>query len=394
MRRLLPLLALAFFGLVSWLAFAPVPIEPVSWQAPGNTGYTGAHARNSRLAGLQLIDLGGDVGPEDLVAHGGWIYAGLKSGAVLRVPVDAGRGAKPEPVLNTGGRPLGLAFDAQGRLLIADAMRGLLRATLPAAAGGKAQIDVLLDHVDDNSDGSGAKPGPVRYADAVLVEPGGRIWLTDASRRFSAKEWGGTFEASVLDTLEHSCTGRLIAIEPDGRAAVALRDLCFPNGLALSTDGRHILLSETTAYRIWKLRTDVRGLSAKDLAATPADAKDAPARVILDQLPGFPDNLARGENGRIWTGLTKPRSPIIDFAAGHPWIRSVTMRLPRALWPVPKAYGHVIAFDDEGKVLADLQDPDGGYPETTAVTEAGGRLFVQSLHAHGIGWMDRKQAGL
>lgn len=389
MRRLLPVFALVFFGLVAWLALAPVPIDPVSWRVPANTGYTGPHAPNRKLAGLQLIDLGGEEGPEDLTAHGGWIYAGLKSGKVVRVPVDAGPGARPQTVLDTGGRPLGLAFDAQGRLLIADAMRGLLRATLPAAAGGQVRIELLLDRIDDGD----RKADPVRYADAVLVEPNGRIWLTDASRRFGARQWGGTFEASVLDTLEHSCTGRLIAIEPDGRAAVAMRDLCFPNGLALAGDGLHLLLSETTAYRIWKLRTDTRDLSAKALADAP-EALDTPARVILDKLPGFPDNLARGENGRVWTGLTKPRSPVIDFAAGHPWLRSLTMRLPRSLWPVPKAYGHVIAFDDEGKVVADLQDPDGLYPETTAVTEAGGRLFVQSLHARAIGWMERSKAGL
>ena len=68
-------------------------------------------------------------------------------------------------------------------------------------------------------------------------------------------------------------------------------------------------------------------------------------------------------------------------------LRSITLRLPRALWPVPKAYGHLIAFDDEGKVLADLQDPQGAYPETSAATEADGKLFVQSLHAHSLGWM-------
>jgi hypothetical protein len=63
------------------------------------------------------------------------------------------------------------------------------------------------------------------------------------------------------------------------------------------------------------------------------------------------------------------------------------LRLPRALWPVPKAYGHVIAFDDTGRIVVDLQDATGAYPETTAVTEADGKWFVQSLHAHDIGWM-------
>lgn len=39
------------------------------------------------------------------------------------------------------------------------------------------------------------------------------------------------------------------------------------------------------------------------------------------------------------------------------------------MWPIPKTYGHVMAFTEDGKVVADLQDPSGAYPETTAVTE-------------------------
>ena len=39
--------------------------------------------------------------------------------------------------------------------------------------------------------------------------------------------------------------------------------------------------------------------------------------------------------------------------------------------------------------VADLQDPTGNYPETTAVTETKDRLYIQSLHAHGLGWLPR-----
>lgn len=67
----------------------------------------------------------------------------------------------------------------------------------------------------------------------------------------------------------------------------------------------------------------------------------------------------------------------------------VILRLPRILWPVPKAYGHVIAFTEDGKIVADMQDPSGAYPETTAVTETHDRLYIQSLHAKGIGWIPR-----
>jgi hypothetical protein len=57
------------------------------------------------------------------------------------------------------------------------------------------------------------------------------------------------------------------------------------------------------------------------------------------------------------------------------------------LWPVPPAYGHVFAYDEDGNIVADLQDPSGRYPETTGVTEPPERLYIQSLHAPALGWL-------
>ena len=48
-----------------------------------------------------------------------------------------------------------------------------------------------------------------------------------------------------------------------------------------------------------------------------------------------------------------------------------------------------MAFSEDGKVLADMQDPSGSYPESTGVTETADRLYIQSLHAKGLGWMPR-----
>jgi sugar lactone lactonase YvrE len=130
---------------------------------------------------------------------------------------------------------------------------------------------------------------------------------------------------------------------------------------------------------VWKVAA---GAAELDLSRGPSDR----ARVLLDNLPGYPDNLMRGKEGRIWMGFTKPRSAVVDGMADKPWLRSMTLRLPRALWPVPRPYGHVVAFAEDGRIVADLQDPSGAYPETTSVTETADRLYVQSLHAKGLGW--------
>lgn len=70
-------------------------------------------------------------------------------------------------------------------------------------------------------------------------------------------------------------------------------------------------------------------------------------------------------------------------------MRKLTLRLPRSMWPVSKTYGHVMAFTEDGKVVADLQDPSGAYPETTGVAETKDQLYIQSLHTKGLGWMPK-----
>jgi sugar lactone lactonase YvrE len=379
MRKLLAVLGLIVAALAAYLLLWPVPVQPVAWVAPEAPGYVAPHAVNTKLAGLQGIDLGVDEGPEHIVVRDGWVYAAVASGAIVRMRPD---GSVKEVVVSTGGRPLGFDFDAQGAMIIADPMAGvhggLLRIDLSAGAGKDARVDLLADQVDGE---------PIRYADGVIVAKSGKIYFTDASRRFGAKDWGGTFNASVLDIVEHQATGRLLEYDPATKATrVLMEGLCFPNGLALSADEQHLFLNETGAYRIWRVAVTAANISA----AKPEGA----ATVLLANLPGHPDNLMRGLNGRIWVGLVKPRGAFLDDNAGRPWMRSLAMRLPKSLWPVPPAYGHVFAFDEGGKVLVDLQDPSGAYPEATGVTETADRLYIQSLHAKTLGWMDKAKAEL
>lgn len=367
----------AVVAVAAYLAAWPVPIQPVAWSAPAAPGYQGVHAPNQRLAKLQMIDLKGEVGPEHIAfGKDGKLYTTVLSGNILRMNAD---GSGQEVFANTGGRVLGFNFDAAGNLIAADAVKGLLS----IAPDGK--VTVLADKVGND---------PIRYADAVVVAQSGKMYLSDASTRFAPKDWGGTFEASVLDILEQASTGRVIEYDPATRATrVVARGISFANGVALSQDEKSLFVNETGKYRVWKIAVEANDLDIGQADAkvkAPTDSQPAPqARVLLDNLPGYPDNLMRGMDGRIWLGFAKPRGAAIDNMSGKPWLRSLTLRLPRALWPIPQPYGHVIAFTDDGKVVADLQDPSGAYPETTAITETADRLYVQSLHAHGLGWLPK-----
>lgn len=365
MKVMTPIGIAGVVALIAYFGFWPVPIEPVSWDAPIAPGYTGVHAPNNRLAGLHVIALGGEEGPEHVVlARDGKLYASMASGAVLRMNSD---GSARDVFVNTGGRVLGFDFDAAGNLIAADAMRGVL------AIAPDRTITVLIGATNG---------GAVSYPNSLVVAGSGKIYFTDSSARFAPSVWGGTFEASMLDIVEQSATGRVIEYDPASyKVRTVAKGLSFANGIALSQDEQALFVNETGRYRVWKIAVTADNIDV---------AQNSPqARVLFDNLPGYPDNLMRGLDGRIWLGFAKPRNAIIDFMGDTPFLRKMVLRFPRALWPMPEAYGHVMAFTEDGKVVADWQDASGAYPETTAVTETGDRYYVQSLHAKNLGWLAR-----
>ncbi|MBL8327019.1 MAG: SMP-30/gluconolactonase/LRE family protein [Rubrivivax sp.] len=376
MKKIVGALLVLAGVLAAYLLLWPVPVQPVAWRAPADAGYTGVHTPNKLLAGLQVIALGGEEGPEHVaLGPDGKLYTAVASGALLRMNPD---GSGQEVFARTGGRVLGFDFDAAGRLIAADAIKGLLAIDPGAGAanGPGRRVTVLADRVGSD---------PIRYADAVVVARGsGKIYFSDASTRFGPADWGGTFEASILDIIEQRATGRVLEHDPaSGATRIVAEGLSFANGVALSADERTLFVVETGRYRVWKIAVAARRLNVATGASSPQ------AGVLLDNLPGYPDNLMRGQDGRLWLGFAKPRNPTVDGMAGKPWLRELTLRLPRALWPVPRSYGHVMAFTEDGRVTAVLQDPSGAYPETTGVTETADRLYIHSLHAKGLGWRAR-----
>jgi sugar lactone lactonase YvrE len=373
LRRIFAALLALLALLTAYLLFWPVPIQPVAWEVSKVPGYSGAHAVNKRLANLQKIEIGKEVGPEHLaIGPDGKLYAAMASGNILRMQPD---GSMQEVFVNTQGRVLGFDFDAAGNMIAADAIRGLL------SIAPDKKITVLADKVGAD---------PIRYADAVVVAKSGKIYVSDASTRFSPKEVGNAFEASVLDIIEQSSTGRILEYDPANKTTrIVAKGLSFANGVALSANERQIFVAETGKYRVWRI-----DINASDLDVRQTSGMSGATHIVLPNLPGYPDNLMRGlptadGKPKLWVGLVKPRNAVVDGMAEKPFLRSLTLRLPRFLWPIPPKYSHVIAFTEDGTIVQDLQDPLGAYPETTSVLETKDRLYVQSLHAPFIGWMKR-----
>lgn len=346
-------IASSALALAGYLALWPVTVDPVAWQAPANQGYSGDFSQNQQLSQINRIELKGDIGPEDLaLGKDGNVYFALLSGDIKFLDSEY----QIQPWVNTGGRPLGIEFDQQGNLLVADAFKGLL------SISAEGIITTLVDSVDGVA---------INYADDVDIASNGNVYFSDASSKFHAKEYG-TYGASLLDINEHGGHGRIIEYNPTTKISTVLaQGVNFANGVTLSHDEQSVLFNETGTYRVMRL------------------ALNGPQRgnldVVIDNLPSFPDNIARGSNGVYWLGLVSPRSKPLDMLSSSPNMRKLIQRLPEFLRPKAQHYGHVVAINDAGEVVFNLQDPLGIYSHTTGALEVGDKLYISSLHETALG---------
>ncbi len=352
---MLRLLILAVFALVAYLLLWPVPIEPVAWNAPEAPELAGPFAPNNDLGATIRIELDDGAGPEDIaVDAAGNVYGGLLDGRIARRPI-ADSAADWETFADTGGRPLGFAFDDQGRLVVADATKGLLRIDADGA------IEVLATE-------HGGRP--FAFADDVDIGPDGVIYFTDASDRFTFTNWKD-------DALEHRPRARLLAYDPRTSEVELLIDrMVFANGVAVAEDGSFLLVNETWEYRVQ--RYWLTGPRAGE------------HEIFLDNLPGFPDGISRGSDGIYWIALASTRDELLDKLADKPWLRKVIRRLPPFLHPKPKRYGFVLGVDAAGTIRHNLQAPDPApYAPITSVEEVDGVLWLGSLSEPAIGHIPR-----
>lgn len=283
-------------------------------------------------------------GAEDVVvAPDGHVWTGTEDGSIFRLSPD---GQRVERVARTGGRPLGLELFANGDLLVCDAHRGLL--VVRVADG---TVETLTTHVDGV---------PMRFCNNAAIAGDGTIWFSDSSTHYGVEQWKDDF-------VQHTRTGRLLRRDPDGTVTVVLDGLAFANGVALSLDERFVAVAETGA------RTVVR----RWLAGPHAGERD----LLADDLPGYPDNIARGSDGLIWVTIASPLDPVVERLQKAPLLlRRAVTRIPERLQPKPQRTIRVQAYDDEGTLVHDLDLDDPGYHMVTGVREHEGRVWMGSLH--------------
>jgi sugar lactone lactonase YvrE len=333
----------------------------------------GAFSPNDALDHCRPV--GGPLPGADDVAEGpdGALYVSAGR-QVLRLS-GAGyetRALAAEFAQNAGG----LAFHPDGRLLVCVAGQGL-------AAVDAAGRQRWLSQVEDQ---------PLRCLTSVVAAADGTIFASEGSRLNTTENW-------CRDLMQKNRAGRIVVCGPELDAPKALlRDLQYPQGLAISADGRFLWLTESWSHRVSRAAVNGRSLGSPE--------------IVIRNLPGYPARLGRAASGGFWLSLFARRTHLIEFVlreddfreemmrtiAPEHWIAPALVTSGDALepmqngsikalgiqkpWAPPRSYGLLARIDEEGEVLESLHSRVGGrYHGITAARDAAQGLVIVSKGA-------------
>ncbi|HVZ43492.1 MAG TPA: SMP-30/gluconolactonase/LRE family protein [Ramlibacter sp.] len=318
------------------------------------------YALNNKLRDVTLIGLGRIEAPEDVILdRDDNLYAGSRHGDIIRF--FAPDYERMEVFAHIGGQPLGLAFDCDDNLNVCIGGMGLYRVTP------KRKVELVTDETN-RSLSSINDDSRLRLADDLDIADDGRIFFSEATVRYEMHEW-------PVDGLEARGNGRIVCYDPrDGSTRTVLRDLKFPNGICIASDGQSILFAETWGCCIKRWWFD--------------GPQKGRVQMLIDGLPGYPDNINLASDGNYWLALVGMRCPAYDLAMRMPGFRKrMARRVPLDEWMFPNINtGCVLKFSEKGEVLETFWDLGGqNHPMITSMREHRGYLYLGGISNNRIG---------
>jgi sugar lactone lactonase YvrE len=329
---------------------AKPPLDPVRWTPPPIRPLPPPNL----IGPLEIIPLPGNA-PEDVVIDAdGALWTGLDDGRIIRVQPSS----QPEVIANTGGRPLGLEIDRHGRLLICDSHRGLLR--LDPRSG---QIETLVSDVAGR---------PLMFCSNVVESSDGTIYFTESTSRFHYEH----YKAAVLEARGN---GSLFRRSSDGTVTTLATGLHFANGVTLTADESAVIVAETTGRRVSRYPLTSTGVGQPE--------------PLVENLPGYPDNISRAPDGNIWVAMFSPPNALSEWLAPRaPTLRRLLWKAPLHWLPNPAREVWAISIDaTDGRVLNQLRTVDTRFAMATGLVENAGKLWLGCIGAPALACLDLSQ---
>jgi ribose transport system permease protein len=317
-------------------------------------------AQNDRLIRAEAIGVDQVEGPEDVILdRQDRLYGSTRDGNIIRF--SGPNFGHREVFAHIGGRPLGMQFDRDENLIVAVAAMGVY-GVAPNGRVFKVTDETNRTWYKLNDDSR------LRMADDLDIAPDGKIYFSDCTTRYE-------MSTNTLDILELRPNGRLVCYDPATRKTRTLiNHFYFPNGICVSHDGKSVLVASTSLCKIFRYWLE--------------GPKKGRTEVLIEHLPGNPDNINRASDGTYWLALVGIRTPTFDLAARKPGFRlRMVKQVPADEWLAPGLnHGCVLKFNEAGEALESWWDPTGvSHSTLTSMREHKGYVYLGGLENNRIG---------
>jgi len=268
----------------------------------------------------------------------------------------------------------GMNFCPDGRLMVCVAGKGVAFVDERGALSGAVDI---------------AEELPIRCALSAVAGPDGAVYIAEGSIYHEPINW-------YVDLMEKRQAGRLIRCDPDTfKTEVLLSGLSYPCGIAISRDGKWLLISESWKHTLSRFPLD--------------NIQENRREMVIPNLPGYPGRIAYSSDGGYWMCMFAMRTYLVDFVLTEEkyrremmrsidpayWIRpalssgedfleplqaahSITLGIFKP-WAPPRSYGLVLKMDEDFEIRKSFHCRTGGKRHgITGVAEKERELYVVS----------------
>nr|POE67180.1 protein strictosidine synthase-like 6 [Quercus suber] len=396
-------------------SFDPAPLPPDELTRHVIT----VPARNDHMLRVsEFVGVGNLIAPEDVAydAKSGVIYTGCADGWISRVTVnDSAADSVVEKWVNTGGRPLGIAFGHNNELIVADpekrgwslgdyGLTGLVWSLGGYGLAGSGGCGLMPGSRGMGlRGGMGVCSGDYRLTGLVvwslggcgLAESGGCGLMPESHGMGLARWWrrgglpwsdekgllnvtangvvklltdeadGQKFKLTDADIFEGKPNGRLLSYDPAIKTTkVLVHNLYFANGVVVSPDQNYVIFCETPMRRCGKYH-----IQGKEKGRV---------EKFIDHLPGLPDNIRYDGEGQYWIALATGHTLELDIAFRYPFIRKILIIMEKYIGkPRMEKNGGVLAVDLAGNPIAHYYDP--GLALVSSGIKIGNHLYCGSM---------------
>ena len=305
--------ALAALALVYALVFRPIDMPPQTYKAPDLRQDTGVTQTMLSDDSKDRWNLGEYQGVDCIRTQDGLVYAAAWNGVTLKkrqsdlVRTDGGNYAA---ILSVDGELTSFAFDDNGDLWL----------TVITSSGGalcRAAHDnwgTSVEQVVTQIDGA-----PLGALSAVTVGTDGKVYFAVATDASAAN---GLESALRTELLAHTGTGWVYVYDPADRSVQrVIGGVAGASGLAFSTDGKTLYVSDLGNRCVWSMDATARELTA--------GGKNCLR--FCSGLSGYPGALAMDTDGTLYVSYRWGYSSWLEKNADRTFLRGIALRVGQSM---------------------------------------------------------------